>query len=111
MSGGAPINHGTANGNNSTNTYTNTNNTATANITINTNINFNGPTLFRRSRSIYPPPPGQPNPDDLIDRIPEPESASSEFQSVLSSAVRPLLSDSRSQTDAPSLPAATSHPS
>ncbi|KAJ4359685.1 uncharacterized protein N0V89_000241 [Didymosphaeria variabile] len=38
--------------------------------------------LFRPTRAVYPPPPGQPDPDDLIRDIPFQESAFSDFQSV-----------------------------
>ena len=38
--------------------------------------------FFHPTRTVYPPEPGRPNPDDLIRDIPFPESAFSAFHSV-----------------------------
>jgi hypothetical protein len=46
------------------------------------------PSLFRPTRAVYPPLPGQPDPDELIRDIPFTEKAFSDFQSVPFGQVR-----------------------
>ncbi|KAL5395084.1 hypothetical protein PMIN06_006481 [Paraphaeosphaeria minitans] len=48
----------------------------------NSSSNTTQPSLLRPSRAVYPALPGHPDPDDLIQDIPSPEKAVSEFQSV-----------------------------
>jgi hypothetical protein len=46
------------------------------------------PSLFRPTRAVYPPLPGQSDPDELIRDIPFTEKTFSDFQSVPFAQVR-----------------------
>ncbi|KAF9741349.1 hypothetical protein PMIN01_00888 [Paraphaeosphaeria minitans] len=65
----------------------------------NSSSNTTQPSLLRPSRAVYPALPGHPDPDDLIQDIPSPEKAVSEFQSVPFAHVTKITNPPRIPTD------------